>query len=152
MKRINYNISSRFAAWKKCAFASLIIAAAVLNNQSASAQSAPAKTPPPAPVAPATVSAADVPAKFPGGMQGLIKFLSTNLKHPKGAVSGKVFATFTVKDDGSIEDIRIVRKLNPVNDAEVVRVLKLSPKWIPGTKDGEAVESEFTLPISFTEV
>lgn len=131
--------------------AALVLGGITLINQNVSAQTSQAKAKQDTTKSVGVgLSDGSLP-EFPGGMQGLIKFLSKNLQYPKGAVNGKVFVTFTVKDDGSLDDIQIVRKLNPVNDAEVLRVLKLSPKWKPGTRDGEPSDSQYTLPISFSK-
>ncbi len=35
-------------------------------------------------------------------------------------------------------------------DEESVRVLKLSPKWIPGMENGEKVRVQYAIPISYT--
>jgi len=33
---------------------------------------------------------------------------------------------------------------------EAVRVMRLSPKWIPGIKKGKVVRVQFTVPINFS--
>ncbi|MNK25850.1 Gram-negative bacterial tonB protein [compost metagenome] len=93
------------------------------------------------------------PPQFPGGMAKFYKFLADNIKYPeeakKSAIQGKVFASFTIEKDGSLNDIKIVRKLGYGTDEEAVRVLKLSPKWIAGTQDGKPVRVQYNLPIGF---
>jgi hypothetical protein len=38
-----------------------------------------------------------------------------------------------------------------LNDNEVVRVLKLSPKWSPSMENGKAVAVGYTLPVLFDD-
>ncbi len=84
-----------------------------------------------------------------GGLKAFQEFLSNNLRYTAKMKSGKVFATFTVNKDGSVTDIRIVKGLSKLNDDEVVRVLKLSPKWVPGIESGKPVATAFTIPVNF---
>jgi protein TonB len=77
------------------------------------------------------------------------KFLKENLHYKKGMIDGKVWVSFDVNKDGSIGNFKIMRELSAANDAEVIRVLKLSPKWKPATYKGKPVVSTYTLPISF---
>ena len=57
--------------------------------------------------------------------------------------------TFTVCTDGSICDIGIENEVNPIIKNEVLRVMKLSPKWEPGYQSGVAVKSRKKQSITF---
>ncbi|TDQ09286.1 energy transducer TonB [Pedobacter metabolipauper] len=98
--------------------------------------------------------ALDSQPSFPGGTHGFYEYLRTNLKYPPMAIKnnteGKVYVSFVVETDGSLSDIKIDRKLGAGTDEEAVRVLKKSPKWIPGKYKGEVVRTKFNIPISFT--
>ncbi len=91
--------------------------------------------------------------KFPGGDAGFSEFLSENIRYPSEAkaknIQGKVFAQFTVETDGSLSGIKIVRGLGAGTEEETLRVLKLSPRWIPGTNDGKPVRVSYTIPIDY---
>lgn len=92
--------------------------------------------------------------RFPGGMDSLVNFLSTNVKYPKECVDaniqGKVMVQFVVDTDGSITDVEVVRSAgDPLLDKEAVRVVQMMPKWIPGTIKGRIVRVGYTLPINF---
>jgi len=95
------------------------------------------------------------PPKFPGGMAKFYKFLGDNIKYPEAAkksnIDGKVFVSFVVEQNGALNDIKIDRKLGYGTDEEAVRVLKLSPNWIPGTQNGKAVRVKYNLPIRFMD-
>lgn len=90
---------------------------------------------------------------FPGGTQGMMKFLGENTIYPLEAqekgIQGRVICNFLVMRDGSIRDINIVRGIDPLLDAEAVRVIGEMPKWIPGKMDDKPVNVRFTLPIVF---
>ena len=91
--------------------------------------------------------------EYPGGKEGLFKFISENVQYPekakKEAITGKVFVSFVIDKDGSVTDVKIARSVNPELDDEAVRVVKKLKKWTPGKKDGEVVKVGFTMPIKF---
>ena len=91
--------------------------------------------------------------EFPGGVQELLGFLSKTIKYPaeaeKAGTQGRVIATFVVRKDGSISDARVVKSVDPLLDAEALRVINAMPAWIPGTQNGKPVNVKYTVPISF---
>ncbi|HTI57578.1 energy transducer TonB [Mucilaginibacter sp.] len=93
---------------------------------------------------------------FKGGMTEFYKFLAGNLRYPnwmmRNNIQGKVFITMTVEKDGSLSDIKSVRDIGFGSAEEAIRVLKLSPKWVPGYQNGQPVRVRYTLPISFNLV
>ena len=86
--------------------------------------------------------------EFPGGTQALFNFIRENLQYPNNdtCVTGRVVAQFTVKEDGSIANARVIRGIHPDFDKEALRVINMMPKWKPGTKQGEVVDTEYTVP------
>lgn len=90
--------------------------------------------------------------EYQGGTPEFYKFFGENYKIPsdfKG--NGKIYLSFMVETDGSLSEIRVLRDLGFGTGAEAVRVLKLSPKWIPGKEDGKVVRMNFALPIALQE-
>ena len=91
--------------------------------------------------------------EFPGGVQELLGFLSKTIKYPaeaeKAGKQGRVLATFVVRKDGSISDARVVKSVDPLLDAEALRVINAMPAWTPGTQNGKPVNVKYTVPISF---
>jgi TonB family protein len=91
--------------------------------------------------------------EFPGGNAAMMQWLSENIRYPVEAqeqrIQGRVIANFVIEKDGSITDVQIVRGIDPLLDAESIRVLQSMPKWQPGTQRGEAVRVRFTLPLVF---
>lgn len=92
--------------------------------------------------------------KFPGGMQAMTKYLSTNVKYPveaqKKGVSGRVIIQFVVMEDGTLGQEKVVRGVDPLLDEEALRVVKAMPKWTPGVADGKTVKVRFTIPVMFS--
>jgi len=91
--------------------------------------------------------------EFPGGVQALMKFLGDNIKYPveahKNGIEGRVITSFIVNKDGSVSDIEIVRGVDPLLDAEAIRVIEMMPLWKPGTQKEEAVNVSFKMPVIF---
>ena len=91
--------------------------------------------------------------EFPGGVNAMIQFLSTNVRYPKKAflneVQGKVVVSFVVSKNGSIGDAMIAKSVDPELDAEALRVVQAMPNWTPGKKNGEPVAVRYTVPIQF---
>ena len=100
------------------------------------------------------ITAVEKQPEFPGGLEALIKYLSDNVRYPdealKDAIEGKVIVRFDVNKDGSISDVTIVRSLQPLLDAEAMRVINAMPKWNPGTQRGKPIKVGFTLPVNFS--
>lgn len=93
--------------------------------------------------------------EFPGGMEALYKFIQDNVQYPQLAldngIEGKVYVTFVVEEDGSITNPRLLRDIGGGCGQEAIRVVKMMPKWKPGTKYGKPVRVQFNLPVSFTQ-
>lgn len=91
--------------------------------------------------------------QFPGGMKGLMEFLSKNINYSaeaqKAKIEGRVIAQFVVNKDGSTSDYQIVRSVSPELDAEAIRVLSQMPAWTPGYQRGKAVRVKYTVPVTF---
>ena len=57
--------------------------------------------------------------------------------------------TVVIERDGAMSDIKVLSKTNDDLNAEAIRVLKsLKTKWTAGIKDGQAVRTKYTLPIT----
>lgn len=90
---------------------------------------------------------------FPGGDAEMYKFINDNLKYPvvaaESGINGRVTIRFVVSKTGAIEDVQVLRGIDPSCDREAVRVVKSMPKWVPGKQNGMNVPVYFTLPILF---
>lgn len=92
-------------------------------------------------------------ASFPGGVAACMKYIADNLRAPKecleGAAAGRVILGFTVNEDGSLSDIKVMRSITPALDKEAIRVVKSMPKWNPAKQNGKPVKTKYTLPVVF---
>ena len=91
--------------------------------------------------------------EYPGGDQALMEFLSKHIEYPTVAqnngIQGKVILGFVVSKTGKVEDVQILRSLDPNLDKEALRVVKLLGYWKPGELGGEKVSVRYTLPVVF---
>ena len=94
----------------------------------------------------------DLP-QFPGGATELMKWLTRNLKYPRQVADqrrqGKVVAEFIVNKDGSVTDVAIVSSFNRQCDQEVLRVLRMMPRWTAGIMDGQPCRTKVCIPVVF---
>jgi TonB family protein len=90
---------------------------------------------------------------FPGGMEKFYSYIQKNVRYPKNAqernIQGKVFLSFVIETDGTLTEIKVERKVSEDIDEEALRLIKESPKWIPGIQDGKKVRVKYNIPISF---
>ncbi|MBQ1673486.1 MAG: energy transducer TonB [Bacteroidales bacterium] len=75
------------------------------------------------------------------------------LKYPLSAieqnVQGQVLVSFIVEQDGSVTDVRVEHGIDERLDDEAVRVVSVSPKWIPGQIKGRKVRTRIVIPVEF---
>lgn len=93
-------------------------------------------------------------ATFPGGEVALDKFLAENLKYPRQAidagVQGTVYTSLYVDEMGQVIDARFPgKRLGYGLEEEVARVIKMMPRWNPGSYNNAQVKSKFVLPVRF---
>jgi TonB family protein len=97
---------------------------------------------------------ATVKPRFQGGDANVFaKWVSENLVYPDDArkekIAGRVMVQFVVGADGSVSDVKVVRSVHPLLDAEAVRVISSSPKWTPGQYNGETIAVTYLFPVIF---
>jgi protein TonB len=102
----------------------------------------------------AYTSVEEMPA-FPGGAEGLMKYIQSNLTFPQhekeNGISGTVYVYFIINKEGNVEDAKIVRgvKGGVGLDNEALRVIKAMPKWSIPRQNGKPVKVQFTYPVKF---
>ena len=88
-----------------------------------------------------------------GGMGAIVSAIQKNVRYPavdlRNQVEGRVFASFTVDENGDISDVKIVKGLSGTIDAETIRSIKSLPKFIPGKQNGRSVKVSFTVPVTY---
>ena len=88
---------------------------------------------------------------YEGGDAALLKYLGENWKLPdeykERGIQGRMVVGFIVEKDGSLTNVKVLRAVDIAIDAEVLRVVKGMPKWIPGRHNGQRVRVRHLLPI-----
>lgn len=87
--------------------------------------------------------------KSNGGLSGFYQFIRKNYQQPNvPGLKGKVVVSFTINEDGTLGDYKIVKDLGYGTAQELIRVLKMtSGKWTPAEQNGVPVKSTFSLPL-----
>ncbi|MBN2350656.1 MAG: M56 family metallopeptidase [Bacteroidales bacterium] len=121
----------------------------------------------------------DVMPEYPGGLDGMRKFVAENLVYPKSAaeanVEAKVFISFVVDEKGKVTDVVVDRSdiidnvtkevvivgykasensavaAQYVSDLEMeaIRVVSKMAAFKPGETNGKKVKVKYTIPIQF---
>ena len=91
--------------------------------------------------------------QYRGGEEAMMKYVADNIKYPQEAkdknISGRVFVSFVIEKDGSVNEVKVLRGIGGGCDEEAVRVIKAMPKWKPGMQKGKPVRVNYQIPINF---
>ena len=91
---------------------------------------------------------------FKGGEGEMLKFMGRNIRYSKDAqdagTEGLVVLSFVVDEDGSLQDIVVIKSLHESLDKEAIRVVEqMQGQWSPGRQNGRTVPVRYTLPVRF---
>ena len=114
----------------------------------------PPPPPPPVPAADSVYISVDELPVFKGGDEALMTYLKNNTIYPEEAkknnIQGRVIVKIVVGKDCSVSHVEILNGVNPLLDAEAIRVISTLPKFEkPGIKGGEPVSVQYAIPIAF---
>lgn len=92
--------------------------------------------------------------KFRGAdLQSFREYIQKRIIYPRKAIeqniSGRVYAQFTIDKSGKLIDPKILNKVHPAIDSEVIRVLNDSPIWQPGKQRDRPVCVSMIIPVDF---
>lgn len=83
-------------------------------------------------------------------------WVESHLKYPKklkkAGIQGRVTLNFTITKDGELTDVKVLRGVNPLFDAEAIRVIKTTAgHWTGGfdALSGKPVDVTYTYPVIF---
>jgi len=89
-----------------------------------------------------------------GGDQAMRKYIADNIQYPQEAIDnemrGRVYISFIIEKDGSVNEVKVVRGVYAPLDKEAVRIIENMPKWSPGVQRGQNVRVSFTVPVNFS--
>ena len=90
---------------------------------------------------------------FPGGDAELMKFINGNIVYPEIAkennIQGRVILRFCVTYKGLVDQVQILKGVDPALDNEAIRVIKMLPGWKPGKQGGKPVNVWYSVPVTF---
>jgi len=93
-----------------------------------------------------------IDAKFQGGdLNKFHDFVISNLDKSKIVKEGQLVCGFTVNEEGQLKNIRIIKDLGGESAFEMIRVLRLSPKWQPAMRNGKPIAIDIKLPFTFVK-
>jgi TonB family protein len=85
--------------------------------------------------------------------QAFREYVVKNLHYPESAVKRKVkgllYLQFAINSKGFVEDVKVLKSIDPELDREAMRVIARSPKWTPARQRGKPVKVIFKFPIAF---
>lgn len=65
----------------------------------------------------------------------------------ENGIQGRVVVKFVIEKDGKLTNIEFLQSPDPIFNDEVIRVLKMSPKWTPGYQGDKPVRVSYVFPI-----
>jgi protein TonB len=99
---------------------------------------------------------AEIDPSFTGGDDAMMQYLRDNINYPADArekgIEGTVFIDFVVGDNGKVREVVVSDIVGDEDQSlkdEAARVVSSMPTWIPGRQRGEAVDTRFSIPITF---
>ncbi len=91
--------------------------------------------------------------QFPGGDEALMQFIYNNIEYPENAktnnIQGRAIIRFAVLADGSVDQVTVLKGVDPSIDAEAIRVIRMLPEWKPGRQGGKPVNVWYSVPVTF---
>ena len=89
--------------------------------------------------------------EYSPGLSRFYQFIAQNYRTPDvEGLKGKVIVSFVVDTDGTLTDFKVIKDLGFGTGIEAIRVLKMSPKWTPGTQNGVPIRCQYSLPINIS--
>ncbi|WKL47215.1 hypothetical protein Q1W71_19905 [Flavobacterium pectinovorum] len=93
--------------------------------------------------------AVETNAEFPGGIEQFYNYFGKEFKKPENINTKdlKINLSFAVEKNGSVSYLQCIPAIDNSIEQEIIRVLSLSPKWMPGEINGKKVKRHYSLPI-----
>lgn len=89
---------------------------------------------------------------YPGGVKKFNQLIEKEYRFTssaiEAAVKGKVVVSFVVDKDGSLTDFKVLSDLGYDTGEQLIKVLKMSERWIPGMQNGKPVRVQYSLPVN----
>ncbi len=88
------------------------------------------------------------------GIDSLTAYLNAYLKYPESVdksmeIKGTVIVLFTIDTLGHVSDLQVQKSLGKEFDEASIKLIKNMPEWQPATKNGQPVNSQVSIPLTF---
>ena len=92
----------------------------------------------------------EFPAEYKGGIEKFYAFFKEEFKQPENIKNNitEISISFVVDKDGSLTYVKPKSEIDVALENEIVRVLKLCPRWKPGEQNGKKTRTLYTESIS----
>ena len=102
----------------------------------------------------AAVAANDtISPEFPGGKDALNKFIAANLRYPlicaENRIQGRVVVHFAIDERGRAVDLEVTESPDKYLSNEAMRIIRIMPRWKPGTVGGRPVKMKCIQSFAF---
>jgi TonB family protein len=91
--------------------------------------------------------------EFPGGKDALYRFIANNCHYPATSreenKQGDELVKILIEKDGHPSSITVIESVSYAIDQEIARVMSLSPRWIPASKNGTPIQGTYNIRITF---
>lgn len=88
--------------------------------------------------------------EFPGGYKSFYEFVYREYDSTTPITrEGDLVVSFTITEMGEMKNIRVLRDIGNKTAFEMIRVLRLSPKWEPAMRNGKPFATTLKLPFKF---
>jgi len=85
--------------------------------------------------------------------KNLLKSVYSNVVYPiyarETGIQGLTYSSFIVDTTGQVKDIKVIRSICNQMETEIIRTIKLLPKFEPGLVDGKKFPMQYNLPVRF---
>lgn len=92
-----------------------------------------------------------MPSFMGGDFNTFRQWFCTEFKYPaiavENGIQGRVVVKFVIEKDGKLTNIEFLQSPDPIFNDEVIRVLKMSPKWTPGYQGDKPVRVSYVFTI-----
>lgn len=98
-------------------------------------------------------SATMMTPSFVGGNEALTAYMKTNLQYPEAAkkngIEGTVVVEYYIRENGTIENVKVAKSANDLLNAEAIRLVQNMPLWNPAIQNGNPARVKYQLPVTF---
>lgn len=90
---------------------------------------------------------------FAGGHEALADYMMSHVQYPESAkrqgIEGTVLLEYYITEDGTIENITVLKSVSSELDKEAIRLVQNMPNWNPAIQNNQPVRVKYQQPVKF---